>query len=284
MGQSTCTSRRGSRPKRRGRRLTTMSTVSSATRSGSSSANRKKSPRPLVRGGWPALMRWALVTTPLYWAWRNTWVRRTRGRTGACRPPAWSRSRRTSPGPTLGSWSTSPTSSRWAPEGTALTSLLASSRSSMEASSTTTRSASSGRSWLKAASPPGRSSSSRCRVWASIPASSDRRLAARPDGEALAAARAAGEHGHPLGQGEPDRRLLLGGEPAAGDPLQPGEGGRPVDLAEHGQSVGLLGRRAQAQQPGGQRDLGPVERDQVDRGHAVVEATDRHRVADHALL
>ena len=54
----------------------------------------------------------------------------------------------------------------------------------MEASSTTTRSASSGRSWLKAASPPGRSSSSRCRVWASIPASSDRRLAARPVGAA----------------------------------------------------------------------------------------------------
>ena len=70
------------------------------------------------------------------------------------------------------------------PGGTALTSLLASNTSSMDASSTTTRSASRGWSRSKAASPPGRSCSSRCRVAASSPASSDRRLAARPVGAA----------------------------------------------------------------------------------------------------
>jgi hypothetical protein len=69
------------------------------------------------------------------------------------------------------------------PGGMALMSLLATSTSSMEASSTT-RSASRGRSRSKAASPPGRSCSSRCRVAASSPASSDRRLAARPVGAA----------------------------------------------------------------------------------------------------
>jgi len=70
------------------------------------------SSRPRVIGWWPALMRWALVTTPLRWACRKIWVRRTRGRVAVA-----SRSRRTSPAPTLGSWSTSPTSSRWAPGG-----------------------------------------------------------------------------------------------------------------------------------------------------------------------
>ena len=93
-----------------------MSTVSSATRSGSSSEKEEEVAQAAGQRRVAALMRWALVTTPLCRAWRNTWVRRTRGSTEAALPPAWSRSRRTSPGPTLGSWSTSPTSSRWAPE------------------------------------------------------------------------------------------------------------------------------------------------------------------------
>ena len=54
----------------------------------------------------------------------------------------------------------------------------------MDASSTTTRSASSGRSRSYAASPPGFSSSSRCTVDASVPVSSASRLAARPVGAA----------------------------------------------------------------------------------------------------
>ncbi len=109
----------------------------------------------------------------------------------------------------------------------------------------------------------------------------------RDDGayrEALAAARAAGEHGDPLGQGETDRRGLLGGELVAGDPVQPVERHRPVHRLEGGEPVGRGGRRAQAQQPRGQRHLRAVERDQVDGGHAVVEPRDGDRVADHAAL
>ncbi len=180
MGARTCTSRRGSRPNVAGMRRAATSTVSRPASSVSSSTKRKKSFMPSVTGCCPALMRWALVTTPDCWAWRKTRVSRTAG-TGL---PSARRSRSTSPAPTLGSWSTSPTNSRWAPGGTALTSLFASSRSSMDASSTTTRSASSGRSRSYAASPPGLSSSSRCTVDASAPVSSASRLAARPVGAA----------------------------------------------------------------------------------------------------
>ena len=97
---------------------------------------------------------------------------------------AASTSRSTSPAPTEGSWSTSPTSSRCAPGGTALISLLARIRSSMLASSTTIRSASSGWSRSKLGSPPGRSCSSRCTVVAGCPDSSVSRFAARPVGAA----------------------------------------------------------------------------------------------------
>ena len=97
---------------------------------------------------------------------------------------AASMSRSTSPAPTEGSWSTSPTSSRCAPGGTALISLLARIRSSMLASSTTIRSASSGWSRSKLGSPPGRSCSSRCTVVAGCPDSSVSRFAARPVGAA----------------------------------------------------------------------------------------------------
>ena len=97
---------------------------------------------------------------------------------------AASTSRSTSPAPTEGSWSTSPTSSRCAPGGTALISLLARIRSSMLASSTTIRSASIGWSRSKLGSPPGRSCSSRCTVVAGCPDSSVNRFAARPVGAA----------------------------------------------------------------------------------------------------
>src|SRR5207244_2528322 len=121
--------------------------------------------------------RLALVTMPDCRAWRKILVSRTAGS-----DPAASRSRSTSPAPTEGSWSTSPTSSRCAPGGTALTSLLARMTSTMEVSSTTTRSASSGWSASKDGSPPGRSCSSRWMVAASWRASSASRLAGQPVG------------------------------------------------------------------------------------------------------
>lgn len=108
--------------------------------------------KPVVTGGMPALMRCAFMTTPDCWACRNTWVRRTRGIEGVA-----SRSRNTSPGPTDGSWLTSPTNRTCAPLGTARISLFAKIKSNMDASSTTSRSTSSGLSRSKLGSPPGRS-------------------------------------------------------------------------------------------------------------------------------
>jgi hypothetical protein len=79
---------------------------------------------------------------------------------------------------------------------------------------------------------------------------------------ALAAARSAGQHRHPLGQRQPDRRLLLGGQGDAGALAQPIQRDGPVDPLEAGQPVD--GCVQQAQQPPGQRELGTVERDQPD--------------------
>ena len=62
-------------------------------------------PSALLRSGiWPRLIRWALVMIRLPAAWRNTSVSRT---TGTAPEPMMSA--RTWPGPTEGSWSTSPT-------------------------------------------------------------------------------------------------------------------------------------------------------------------------------
>ncbi len=156
-----------------------MSVTRPAVCSVSSQPNQKKSPKPVRAGSCPALIRWALTTIPDCWACRKILVSRTTGS-----DPAASRSRRSSPAPTDGSWSTSPTSSRWAPGATALMSLLAKITSTMEVSSTTTRSASSGLVASNDGSPPGRSCSNRWMVAASWPVSSARRLAARPVGAA----------------------------------------------------------------------------------------------------
>ena len=62
----------------------------------------------------PRLMPWATVTIRLCAAWRNTSVRRTSGTA-----PEAMMSASTCPGPTKGSWSTSPTISSAASSGTA---------------------------------------------------------------------------------------------------------------------------------------------------------------------
>ena len=181
-------------------------------------------------------MRWALTTMPDCWAWRKIWVRRTRGMV-----PAASRSRRTSPAPTEGSWSTSPTSSRCAPAGMALTSLLAKITSIIEASSTTTRSASRGCVAVvfgvaaglqlqqpvhggsvvagQLGQPFGGPAGGRDQHHGGLLGRGE--LDDGTDGEALPAAGAAGQHGHLLREGELGRLLLPGGQVLPGPGVQP---------------------------------------------------------------
>ena len=87
----------------------------------------------------PWLMRWALVMIRLCAACRNTSVSRTTGTA-----PDAMMSASTWPGPTDGSWSMSPTISRAASSGTAFSSACISMTSTIEVSSTTRRSQSSG--------------------------------------------------------------------------------------------------------------------------------------------
>ena len=87
----------------------------------------------------PALMACAALTMPLCSACLKTSLSCTAGTA-----PELSRSRRTLPGPTLGSWSASPTNTSCASGLTASSSAAHSGRSSMLLSSTTTTSASSG--------------------------------------------------------------------------------------------------------------------------------------------
>ena len=68
---------------------------------------KKSSSLPPARGASPCTMRWALRTIRLFCAWRKISVRRTVGST-----PARKISPRILPGPTLGSWSASPTSTK----------------------------------------------------------------------------------------------------------------------------------------------------------------------------
>ena len=155
----------------------------------------------------------------------------------------------------------------------------------MEASSTTTRSASRGWSRSKAASPPGRSSSSRCTVAAGCPVSSASRFAARPVGAAsttlalLAAARSTIERtvkllpqpGPPvstatlLGQRQP-HRLLPAPAPAR---RRCGRAARPGALSQstagEAAAAGRARRASSRSSWPASDDLGAVERHQVDR-------------------
>src|SRR3954452_17495898 len=84
-------------------------------------------------------MRCALTTIRLSAAWRNTSVRRATGKRSEAITSA-----STCPGPTEGSWSTSPTSSRPAWAGMARVSAFMSGTSTIKVSSTTSRSQTSG--------------------------------------------------------------------------------------------------------------------------------------------
>src|SRR6202040_2487735 len=111
-------------------------------------------------------------------ACRKTSVRRTTGTA-----PDEMTSANTWPGPTEGSWSMSPTIKRADLSGTALMSDCISMTSTIEASSTTSRSQSSGLSSPRLKPPPlGSTSSSRWVVLASKPVASVMRFAARPVG------------------------------------------------------------------------------------------------------
>jgi len=111
-------------------------------------------------------------------AWRKTSVKRTTGMA----PDAMT-SANTCPGPTEGSWSTSPTSSSAARSGKALSSARISGTSTMDVSSTTSRSQSRAFSSLRRKLPVlGSVSRRRWIVLASRPVLSDSRFAARPVG------------------------------------------------------------------------------------------------------
>ena len=127
----------------------------------------------------PWLMRCALRTIWLCAAWRNT----SSSRITASRSEAI-RSASTWPGPTEGSWSASPTSSRPASSGSAASSASISGTSTIDISSTTSRSQASSFSGPRRKPRPGSASSRRCRVLASRPVLSLRRRAARPVGAA----------------------------------------------------------------------------------------------------
>jgi hypothetical protein len=103
---------------------------------------------------------------------------------------------------------------------------------------------------------------------------------------ALAAARPAGQHRHPLSQRQPDRRGLLGGQSDTHSATQPVQRDRPVHRLRPGQPV--AGRAQQAQQPPGQRELGTMERHQPDRPARARRGIRRHiggeRLGNHALL
>src|SRR5262249_25320338 len=186
-------------------------------------------------------MRWALVMIRLRAAWRNTSVSRTAGTA-----PDEIMSARTCPGPTEGSWSMSPTIKRAALSGTALKSACISMTSTIEASSTTSRSQSSGLSSPRL-KPPflGSTSSSRWIVLASKPVASvmlrpvgahSRRAALRCedaqdrlDDGGFADARPAG-HDQDFGlQREPDRRDLAFGKGKADALLDPRQGFVRID-------------------------------------------------------
>ena len=116
----------------------------------------------------PRLMPWAVVTIRLRAAWRNTSVNRTTGTA-----PEAMMSASTWPGPTEGSWSTSPTISNAAPSGTAASSARISMTSTIDVSSTTSRPHRNGLSASRR-NPPvvGSTSSRRWIVFASNPVAS----------------------------------------------------------------------------------------------------------------
>ena len=188
----------------------------------------------------PWLIRWALVTIRLPAAWRNTSVRRTTGTA-----PEAMMSASTCPGPTEGSWSTSPTSSSAAPLGQRPAAARASAaRPPCEVSSTTSRSQSSGfgsprlkppffgstssRRWMVRRLPPGAlgqalggAAGRRAERDPAPLAASD--LQDRVDQGRLADARAAGDHQHLGGERQAHRLALARGQGQAGLLLHPGD-------------------------------------------------------------
>lgn len=215
-----------------GSRVFTSSTMVSAARAGSLRRRKKKSCLLSRRSGSsPRLTPWALRTMALSAACRKISVRRTMGIT-----PLRIRSENRLPGPTLGSWSGSPTrisrhSGRRADSRPCMRVI-----STMEVSSTITVSAFSGSlsSWANTSRPEWGSYWVSRRRWIVVPSaphSSPSRLAARPVGAAravsqpqgieqgqhstqgggLAGARSAGEEHHLAGGGQLHCLALLWG-------------------------------------------------------------------------
>src|SRR6266700_2262053 len=234
----------------------------------------------------PWLIRCAFTMIWLLAAWRNTSVKRTTGST-----PLAIMSASTWPGPTEGNWSTSPTTSRAAVFGTALSSACISSTSTMDVSSTMSRSQSRGFSPSRR-NPPvlGSTSSSRWMVLASKPVASFMRLAARPVGAhskslaplaermrrmaltrvVLPTPRPAGDHQHLGRQCQRHGRPLASGEYQTRPLLDPGD--RLVRI-----NPGPWQRAGpQLQQPLGDAPLRPVQAGQENAG-LIADRIGNHR-------
>ena len=147
---------------------------------------KKKSLSLVFRQGYsPATIGWALVTIRLSAAWRKTCFSSTVGM-----QPESIRSRSTFPGPTLGSWSESPTRISLQPIRQPRRRDSKRVVSTIDISSMTTASAFKGccSLWTKVVTSeePKSTSNSRWMVFASRPVTSLTRLAARPVGAAMA--------------------------------------------------------------------------------------------------
>jgi hypothetical protein len=220
-----------------------------------------------------------LVTIRLRAACRNTSVSLTTGTA-----PEAITSARTCPGPTEGSWSTSPTSSSAARPGTALSSACISGTSTMLVSSTTSRSHSSGRSSValeaavrrvgleqavdragaqaralasRLAGPPGR------RRERHLDALRDQHLQDRVHERGLAHPRPAGDHQHLRAQRQAQSLPLARGQGQPRPLLHPGHGLVDVDRGPRRRAC------ASRQQPLGDAALGPVQAGQEHAGPPV---------------
>ena len=204
--------------------------------------------------GVPALMRWALVTTPDWAAWRNTCVSRTRGIASAA-----SRSRRTSPGADGRQLVDVADEQQVGPGGDGFDEFVGQDQVEHRglvddeevdvegmvpveggvAAGAQRQEPVDGRGGLPGEfgepfrGPPGRRDQLHLGVLGPGQGHD------RGDGEALAAAGAAGQDRDLRGQREPDRVLLGRCQVGAGAGAQPGEGPVPVDGAEVRHPVGM---------------------------------------------
>ena len=186
IGVRICISCKPSQPVNFGRRFVTSSCIVQTTSSAYARRMKKKSvPVSFSTGSCPSLILWAFMMIALSCACRNTCCRRT-----VFSRPLRIMSFSTLPGPTDGSWSTSPTKMILEPRSTARRSACIRPISTMDVSSIIITSASMGlfssrsKLWRRLSSFTKLIPSRRWMVCASMPVASVMRFAARPVGAA----------------------------------------------------------------------------------------------------